>query len=292
VRVSGSDFSKYCLQLLCPWSFDQGYWICKWEIAKFFSLLKLFVVFVYGYLHTLVLQYLSPNISILFLSTSPTSISLTSPSATIPPRIMTQRTIACSTSFTAFLSMGLYAHIYFLPFYFQAVKSTTAEGSGIRTIPYLVSTTIASIIIGASITTFGRYTPFMWFGSAVFTIGAGMLYTLQVDSGPGKWIGFQILAGLGAGASIQIPFIAVQVVLSAKDMPTGSTPPFSFPSSSNPDIDLVHRRPSHILQLPRRRPIHLHRRKRLHQYPHLFPHHPGAKAEPCNYHCSRSHSCG
>jgi Na+/melibiose symporter-like transporter len=124
--------------------------------------------------------------------------------------------------------MGLYAHIYFLPFYFQAVKSTTAEGSGIRTIPYLVSTTIASIIIGASITTFGRYTPFMWFGSAVFTIGAGMLYTLQVDSGPGKWIGFQILAGLGAGASIQIPFIAVQVVLSAKDMPTGSTPPFSF----------------------------------------------------------------
>ena len=115
-----------------------------------------------------------------------------------------------------------YSHIYFLPFYFQAVKGTTAEGSGIRTIPYLVSITLASIVIGGSITTLGWYTPFMWCGAAVFTVGAGMLYTLQVDSGPGMWIGYQILTGIGAGASVQIPFISVQVVLSAKDMPTGS----------------------------------------------------------------------
>ena len=62
----------------------------------------------------------------------------------------------------------------------------------------------------------------MWVGSAIFTIGAGLLHTLQVGSGTGIWIGYQILTGVGAGASVQIPFIAVQVVLSAKDMPTGS----------------------------------------------------------------------
>lgn len=49
-----------------------------------------------------------------------------------------------------------------------------------------------------------------------------MLYTLQVDSNAGKWIGYQILTGVGSGAGVQIPFVAVQVVLSAKDMPTGS----------------------------------------------------------------------
>ncbi|MCJ1392052.1 hypothetical protein MMC18_004919 [Xylographa bjoerkii] len=142
--------------------------------------------------------------------------------ATIPPRIMTQRTVAAGTSFLAFLSMGLYVHIYFLPFYFQAVKGTTAEGSGIRTIPYLVSITLASIVIGGSITSFGWYVPFMWIGAAIFTVGAGMLYTLQVNSGAGMWIGYQILTGIGAGASVQIPFISVQVVLKAKDMPTGN----------------------------------------------------------------------
>lgn len=62
----------------------------------------------------------------------------------------------------------------------------------------------------------------MIFGSAIFTVGAGMLYTLKVNSNTGKWVGYQLLSGFGAGAGVQIPFIAVQVVLSAKDMPTGN----------------------------------------------------------------------
>jgi hypothetical protein len=142
--------------------------------------------------------------------------------ATIPPRILNQRTVRAGCAFTAFLSMGLYSHVFYLPFYFQAIKGTSAEGSGIRTIPYLVSITLASIVVGGSITKFGWYAPFMWFGAAVFTVGAGMLYTLEVDSYAGKWIGYQLLAGIGAGSAIQIPFISVQVVLSARDMPTGN----------------------------------------------------------------------
>lgn len=62
----------------------------------------------------------------------------------------------------------------------------------------------------------------MWFGAAIFTVGSGMLFTLQVSSYAGKWIGYQLLAGIGSGCAIQLPFIAVQTVLSAKDMPTGS----------------------------------------------------------------------
>lgn len=62
----------------------------------------------------------------------------------------------------------------------------------------------------------------MWAGSSVFTIGAGLLYTLKVNSTAGQWVGYQILAGLGAGASVQIPFVAVQVVTSTKDMPTAN----------------------------------------------------------------------
>lgn len=111
---------------------------------------------------------------------------------------------------------------FYLPFYFQAVKGTTAEGSGIRTIPYLVSITLSSIVVGGSITALGPYVPFTWVGSAIFVVGSGMLYTLKVNSSAGLWIGYQILAGVGAGACVQIPFIAVQVVLSKKDMPSGN----------------------------------------------------------------------
>ena len=113
-------------------------------------------------------------------------------------------------------------HIFYLPFYFQAIKGTTAEESGIRTIAYLVSITCSSIVIGGLVTVVGWYAPFMWFGSAVFAIGAGMLSTLKVNSPAGQWIGYQILAGIGAGAGVQIPFVAVQVVTNEKDMPTAN----------------------------------------------------------------------
>ena len=187
--------------------------------------------------------------------------------------------------------MGLYTHIYFLPFYFQAVKSTTAEGSGIRTIPYLVSITLASIAIGGSITTFGWYTPFLWFGSAVFTIGAGMLYTLQVDSGPAMWIGYQILTGIGAGASVQIPFISVQVVLSAKDMPTGSESFRLPPSSDLPILTVYFRRPDNLLQLPRRRHRDLCCSEHLLQYSRVPDNKVSSDSEPRHHHRCGRHSC-
>jgi len=122
------------------------------------------------------------------------------------------------------------SHLFYLPFYFQASKGTTAEESGIRTIAYLVSLTLASIIVGACITFIGYYAPFMWLGSAIFTVGCGMLYTLTVSSSSGQWIGYQVLAGLGCGAAVQIPFIAVQVVTTEKDMPTANALVFFFNS--------------------------------------------------------------
>ncbi|MCJ1308057.1 hypothetical protein MMC25_001707 [Agyrium rufum] len=142
--------------------------------------------------------------------------------ATIPLHIVRKRTVWASLAYGTFLPMALYTHVYFLPFYFQAVKGTTAEGSGIRTIPYLVSNTIASVIAGGTITKIGWFTPFMWVGAAIYTVGCGLIYTLSPASGPGMWIGYQIVAGFGSGISIQIPFISVQVVLEAKDLPTGN----------------------------------------------------------------------
>ena len=138
--------------------------------------------------------------------------------ATIPPRILLkQRTILACALFSSLLAMGHYAHIFYLPLYFQAVKGITAESSGIRIIPYFISTILASVVVGGSITSLGPYPPFIWIGSAIFVVGSGMIYTLKVQSGAGMWIGYQILAGFGNGACVQVPFIAVQVVLNKKD---------------------------------------------------------------------------
>ncbi|PVH82267.1 MFS general substrate transporter [Cadophora sp. DSE1049] len=142
--------------------------------------------------------------------------------ATIPPRLfLKQRTV--------FLSAWI-EHVYYLAFYFQVVKGTTAEGSGIRSIPYLISITLAAMTSGLLVSLLGFYAPFIWAGTAIFTIGCGMLYTLDVCSTLGKWFGYEVIAGIGVGACFQIPIIAVQVVLSTEDMPTGNAICFFFNS--------------------------------------------------------------
>lgn len=85
-------------------------------------------------------------------------------------------------------------------------------------------------MVGGSVTVLGPYVPFTWFGSAIFAVGSGMLFTLEVSSSAGLWIGYQILAGFGAGACVQIPFIAVQVVLNKKDIPVGNAVAIFFNS--------------------------------------------------------------
>ena len=169
--------------------------------------------------------------------------------ATLPPRILLkQRTVLASAVFSFFLSLSIYILVFCksdlsstflpgvgimlvyirtnlesdLPIWFQAVRNTTAEQSGIRTIPFLVSNILAAIPVGFLVMKLGYYTPFIWFGSALFPIGAGLLYTLKVNSGANAWIGYQIFAGLSVGICIQLPFIAVQVVLKSKDMPVGN----------------------------------------------------------------------
>lgn len=127
-------------------------------------------------------------------------------------------------------SVDFFRHIFYLPFYFQAIKGTTAEGSGIRNIPYLGSVIISSGIVGFGITKLGWYRPFMIAGACIFTVGAGLVYTLGINSNTGRWVGYQLVCGFGAGAGVQIPFIAVQVVLNAKDMPTGNAMAIFFNS--------------------------------------------------------------
>ena len=151
--------------------------------------------------------------------------------ATLPPRIIAkQRTVLACALFSFFIAMTQYTHLYYLPFYFQAVKGTSAEASGIRTISYLLSMTVASIAAGGLTTAFGIYVPLVWSGSVLLTVGSGFIYTLKVGTSTGTWIGYQILTGFGVGTCVQIPFVAIQVVLNEKDIPVGNVLPIFFNS--------------------------------------------------------------
>jgi len=85
----------------------------------------------------------------------------------------------------------------------------------------MLAMVFGSVSGGALNTKIGYYTPIAIIGSAVMAVGAGLLTTFQVDTGAEKWIGYQVLYGVGLGWCFQIPNLAVQTLLPKPDVPIG-----------------------------------------------------------------------
>jgi hypothetical protein len=57
---------------------------------------------------------------------------------------------------------------------------------------------------------------------ALFSVGAGMITTFDVDTPLREWFGYQVLAGLGIGAGFQASVLVVQTVLPQEWIPVGT----------------------------------------------------------------------
>lgn len=86
-------------------------------------------------------------------------------------------------------------------------------------IPTILGMTICSLLSAVLVGKIGFYTPFMYAAPVLSVIGAGLLSTLKVDSGPAQWIGYQIPFGIGLGIGLSQPMVVVQAVLEPDDIP-------------------------------------------------------------------------
>jgi hypothetical protein len=111
---------------------------------------------------------------------------------------------------------------YYLPIYFQSVQGVSAASSGVRTIPYILSVTFCVVLVGQAISKTGYAYPWMIAGAAVTTIGSGMIYTFDINSSAGVWIGYQILGGIGIGISFQVPIMLTQATTAEADVPVAT----------------------------------------------------------------------
>ncbi|BCS19563.1 MDR family MFS transporter [Aspergillus puulaauensis] len=142
--------------------------------------------------------------------------------ATVPLRVLLERSIMMGALFSFFLEMSIYVTLYYIPFYFQSVQLVSPTTSGIRGIPLGVSQIAAVVITGLIVSWRGYYVPFMVIGQAVSIIGTGLLTRLQVGTSTALWATYLVTAGFGHGMGLQMPFTAVQVVLRDDDIPIGN----------------------------------------------------------------------
>ncbi|KAL6361719.1 hypothetical protein LRP88_05194 [Fusarium phalaenopsidis] len=140
---------------------------------------------------------------------------------TLPPRLFKNRNTLAAMIFALFFGAGFFPLIYYLCMY-HAIQGVSAVQAGIKILPLLLSTVLCSIVSGGVITAVGYYNFVIIPCMVLFTVGSGMLTTLDVDSPLKEWFGYQVIAGLGIGAGFQIGVLIVQTVLPQEWVPVGT----------------------------------------------------------------------
>lgn len=154
--------------------------------------------------------------------------------AMLTPRLMCQRTVWVNGVWGFFFAGSYFVTLYYLPIYFQSIDNVSPIGSGVRNIPLIIMFSITTYAAGRVITKTGIAAPNLTVGSVIATIAAGLLYTLDINTSTGKWVGFQILAGFGYGLALQVPIVIAQAYAPPSDIASTTAIQiceFSFASS-------------------------------------------------------------
>lgn len=138
--------------------------------------------------------------------------------AMVVPRLFKHRKVGISCIYSFFFAGSYFLVIYYLPIYFQSINNFSPTMSGVDNFPLILSVTFAIISSGIFISATGLATPIKVSGAAIAMIASGLLYTLDIDTSSGKWIGYQILGGVGWGIAFQVPIIVGQGNAKPKDI--------------------------------------------------------------------------
>ena len=188
--------SIVCLLLALQW----GGTTYSWSNWRLILLLVLFPVLLLAFV---LIQILRPE------------------TATLPLRIVTQRSIASSLLFTSTSQASMLVITYFIPLFFQALKRYAPLSSGLATLPTILSLVVGTIIAGGLVQRLGYPAPFMYISAILASIGGGLISTWKIGVPRSMWIGSQVLFGLGIGMGMQQPSMTAQIVLEKLDVPTG-----------------------------------------------------------------------
>ncbi|KAK6079437.1 major facilitator superfamily transporter [Seiridium cupressi] len=129
--------------------------------------------------------------------------------------IVDKRIFNTWTAISAYLQtvlhgLVLWAAIYFLVLYYQAVKLYSPVTSALALLPETVGLSISSVVVGVLTSMTQRYRWALWSGWALTTLGAGLLYTLSTETTMTQWIFLNIPFGIGTGMLFTAQILAIQ----------------------------------------------------------------------------------
>ena len=140
----------------------------------------------------------------------------------VPLNLFRNRVFAVANLVGFISGMVMFGALLFLPLYFQTVRGISPTFSGLRLLPMLAGLLSASIISGRLISLRGRYKGFVVAGTAILSVGIGLMSTIKIDTP--EWILALMLltVGVGIGLFMQVLLLAVQNGIPPENMGSGT----------------------------------------------------------------------
>jgi EmrB/QacA subfamily drug resistance transporter len=141
-----------------------------------------------------------------------------SPEPMLPLRLFANRVfgVACAVGFI--VGLALFGSVTYMPMYLQVVKGVSPTLAGLTLTSMMAGVVVTSVGGGRIISRIGRYRPFPIVGTAVTTVGLGLLATLGVETSTWAACGYMLVLGLGLGLVMQVLVLAVQNAVDYRDL--------------------------------------------------------------------------
>ncbi|KAK4199272.1 putative multidrug efflux system protein [Triangularia verruculosa] len=142
--------------------------------------------------------------------------------ALIPLSLVTKRAVWTSALTNCCLLFIVYVAGFFLPIYFQAVHGVTPIMSGVYVMASIISQLVLAVMVGPLVQKTGYVIPYAVSAGVIGAISNGLYSTFSPTTPPVQYILYQILGGIGRGAGMQMPLLAVQAILAPQDIAMGT----------------------------------------------------------------------
>ncbi|OQE04920.1 hypothetical protein PENVUL_c028G01477 [Penicillium vulpinum] len=139
--------------------------------------------------------------------------------AMVPFAMIKNRTVWSAAGNLFFLLGAILVAEYYLAIYFQTVLNNGPIMSGVHMLPSTLGLVIFTMLAGMMTEILGYYLPWNLGGSSMTAIGYGLMSMIKPTTSSSKWIGYQILYGVGSGAMTSAPYVAIQNLVPPPQIP-------------------------------------------------------------------------
>ncbi len=150
----------------------------------------------------------------------------------MPLRLFAQRTFSLATIGSISVGVTMFGAPSSSASYMQLARGLTPTESGLYTIPMVVGSLLASVIVGNLVSRTGAWKPFVIGAAVILIAGLALMGTIHYDTSMwlvGLYMG---LLGLGTGGLMQNLVLVTQNQLPATQMGAGPEPSRSSGASA------------------------------------------------------------